>query len=245
MGLLEAGAVVFALPLVVLWGWKMVGMQRWFQAGLASMAFVSIFMLFIRYTGDAGMTSSSRLLEGLLTVCKIYSVPLAWIFARKFGEKVKIAFLAWGMIAIFGGMVIFGIELLAIQKPVTTFFIQTLDVQMEHTYWNKLEPGALIFDPDPNRAPTVFGRLTNAASSWNTMTPEWQALVDSPNPYKIRAAGFDYIYYDIPYWESLTPQTQALLQSPCVILMQEYTGYRSETDYRTDFRRLLDIRNCK
>jgi len=77
------------------------------------------------------------------------------------------------------------------------------------------------------------------------MTPEWQALVESPDLYKVQAAGFDYIYYDIKYWENLSTQSQALLESPCAILVQEYTGYRSETDYRTDFRRLLDVRNCK
>jgi len=130
VGLLEIGAVVFALPLVILWGLKMVRMQRWFQAGLAGMAFVSVFMLFIRYTGDAGMTSSARLMEGLLNVCKIYAIPLVWIVARKFGERAKAALFAWGVLAVFGGMVIFGMELIAIQKPVTTFFIKTLDIQM-------------------------------------------------------------------------------------------------------------------
>lgn len=245
VGLLEAGAVVCVLPLVILWGLKMLRMRRWFQAGLAGMATVSVFMLFVRYTGDAGVTSSARLMEGLLNVCKIYAIPLVWIVARKFGERAKAALFAWGVLAVFGGMAIFSVELIAIQKPVTTFFIKTLDVQMERDYWNKLAPGALVFDPDPNRAPTVFGRFTNAASAWYVMTPKWQALLESPDPYKIRAAGFGYVYYDIRYWENLSPQSQTLLESPCAILVQEYTGYRSETDYRPDFRRLLDVRNCK
>jgi len=102
-----------------------------------------------------------------------------------------------------------------------------------------------VFDPIAPRAPTVFGRSTDAYLTWYEPKPEWQALVAAPDPYQLRSAGFDYVYYDIRYWESLTSQTQALLQSPCVMLVEQVDGYRSENDLRTDFRRLVDVRNCK
>jgi hypothetical protein len=70
-------------------------------------------------------------------------------------------------------------------------------------------------------------------------------LVDSADPAKIRAAGYGYMYFGIDYWERLSPSQQLLLQSSCVRQIAEVDGIRSGDDYRRDFRRLLDIRDCK
>ena len=242
---MEMGAVILALPLVLIWGVKMVRMQRWFQAGLVGIAIGGLSMLFVQYTGDAGVVASGRFTKVTLLVCKICAVPLVWVWAKRYGERVKIALVSWGLVAIFGGLVLFSIQMIAIQKPVYSFFINVMDVQMERDYWDQLEPNAMVFDPEPNRAATVFGRPVNAASSWFKMTPEWRALVETPDPYLIHAAGFDYMYFDISYWENLSTEYQAMLQDPCVRLVKQYDGFRSERDYRKDFRRLLDIKACQ
>ena len=41
-----------------------------------------------------------------------------------------------------------------------------------------LDKGALVFDPNPFRATTLFGRFTDANTSWYASKPAWQALND-------------------------------------------------------------------
>ena len=84
-----------------------------------------------------------------------------------------------GVVMVFGGIVDFGFELLAIQNPVASTFIKSLDVQAMHDYWNRLEPDALVFDADVFRAPTLFGRKTDASASWYNQKPEFASLVEA------------------------------------------------------------------
>ena len=68
-----------------------------------------------------------------------------------------------GLVTVAGGVVMFGVELPAIQKPVPSYFLIDLDARMLQDHWNRLEPGALVFDPIPSRATTLFGRFTNSS----------------------------------------------------------------------------------
>lgn len=245
LALIELGPIVLVFPFVFWHGIRVAREQRWMEAALAGAALVSIPTIFLRYGGTGGITGTTRLLDGLMFACKLFAVPLLWNWARERGEKLKVGLLVAAAVTSFGGVILFGIELIAAQKPVYSFFLNSLDVQMEKMYWNKLEPDALIFDPIPPRATTVFGRFTDAHLTWHEPKPEWKELVAAPDPYQLNAAGFDYVYYDISFWENLSPEYQALLGSPCVVQVEQVDGYRSENDLRADFRRLLDIRNCK
>jgi len=240
----ETGPVVLALPLVLVWGLKRLKNQKWFEAGLAGAALASLGTIFIQYSGSGSISSTARLLDGLLFVCKLYSLPLLWIWLRRRGERMKIAAIALGLAAIFGGIILFGSELTAIQKPVYSTFITEMDVNMERDYWDRLKPDSLIFDPFPFRAVTIFGRPTRASLSGFEPDPEWEAVLQTPDPYALNALGFDYMYFDIAYWENLAPQAQAGLEAACVRLIRQYDGIRSERDNRRDFRRLLDISEC-
>ena len=143
------------------------------------------------------------------------------------------------------GLVLFGIQMLVIQRPVLATFITPMDANMAEKYWNKLEPKALIFDPLVFRAPTVFGRFTVSSPSWYTQDPAWAALSASPNPTRMRAAGFSYVYFDRNFWDRLSGKEQSLFEASCVKQVAEVDGVRSPEDYSRDFRRLLDIENCK
>ncbi|MFN3741813.1 MAG: hypothetical protein ACK4VW_03955, partial [Anaerolineales bacterium] len=146
-------------------------------------------------------------------------------------------------VTVFGGVVLFGIELIAAQQPRLPEYLQELDARVAKEYWDRLPQDAVIFDPIPPRAPTVFARPTNAYVDWRPK-PEWRALLAEPDPRRLRLAGFTHLYFDITYWESLPPQWQAALEQSCVKKVGEWSGYRSPTDFRKDFRRLLDIRAC-
>ena len=127
----------------------------------------------------------------------------------------------------------------------TTTFISDLDAKVAAKYWNKLKPGSLVLDPSTYQGPTIFGRATDSSVTWYAPKPEWQALIASPDPHQIYAEGYDYFYFGIDYWNQLTPQQQAALQQPCVKKLYEVDGIHSLTDYRKDFRRLLDVSACK
>ncbi len=127
----------------------------------------------------------------------------------------------------------------------TTSFISDLDVKVTDKYWNKLKPGSLVLDPSPYQSPTIFGRATDSSVTWYAPNPEWQALIADPDPRQIHAQGYDYFYFGIDYWNQLTLQQQAALQQACVKKLYEVDGIHSPTDYRKDFRRLLDVSACK
>ncbi len=244
VAIFETGPVIFVLPLLFIWGLKMVRAGLWWEAGVAASALLSIFSLFIKYTGTAGESANTRLLATLTIPPTLYAVPLVWTWLKRRSEHMKIAASSIGFIAIFGGLVFFGIQLIAVQKPTLPLFITELDARMEKRHWNQLAPDAMVFDPNPLRVVTVFGRATDAMTSW-TPKDEWAALVDDPDPRALNAAGYDYVYFGIEYWDELPKDTQKELQDACVKIVDEVQGIRSLDDYRKDFRRLLDITGCK
>jgi hypothetical protein len=148
------------------------------------------------------------------------------------------------MMAILGGLVHFGVSITAAAKPVNTFFITDMDARILAKNWNTLEPDALVFGPDPVAGVTVLGRYSFSSLSWGQPREEWDRLLLAPDPGALRAAGFTHVYYDIAYWEQLPAHYQEALLSPCVKTVDRAEGFRSEKDYRRDYRILLDIQTC-
>lgn len=243
-GLFEVGPVVIALPLLFAWGFKMIRAQKWWETGVVASAALSLVSLFVKYSGTAGQSASVRLFTMLIIPPTFYAIPLAWEWLKKRSEKIKIVVLGLGLVSIFSGLVFFGIQLIAAQKPVLPLFVSELDVSMENRYWDRLPDDAMVFDPEPRRVVTIFGRGSDAMILW-VPKPEWVALVNNPDPYKLNAAGFDYMYFGIVYWEKLSNEQRQGLQSACVKLVDEVQGIRAPDDYRKDFRKLLDISACK
>jgi hypothetical protein len=238
--LTEIGPIFLVLPLLFIWGLKSFRARRWYEAALILSAFLSILLLFVQYTGSAGVRNTSRLYI-FLTIASLWAVPLFWRWARNRSSTIQTFLCVLGSLAVFGGMMLLGIELLAAQKPVLAPFISQLDARFEQKYWNRLEPNALIFDPTPYRAPTVFARYTDSSETWLIAKPGWEKLLEGPDPYALQEAGFDYMYYDYVYWYDVKPRYKLMLQSdPCVKLVEEIKDKRSP-----DFRRLINLQDCK
>ena len=244
VALTEIGPIILALPLVIIWGWKTLRTQNWYEAALIGTFAWSVPSLFVAFKGPL-YTATPRLFDGLLFACTLYAVPLFWIWARQKSDAVRSVVVFGGLVTIFAGLMLFGIQLISIQKPVTTTFISDLDAKVTDKYWNKLKPGSWVLDPSPYQGPTIFGRATDSSVTWYLPKPEWQALLANPDPRQIHAQGYDYFYFGIDYWNQLTPQQQVALQQPCVKKLFEVDGIHSLTDYRKDFRRLLDVSACK
>ncbi len=244
VALLELGPVLLVTPLLFAWGWKMVRAQRWWEGGVALGGIFILIPLLVKYAGSAGPSANARLFSILLHPATLYAIPLSWTWLRQRGEMARLAVASLAGVAMFGGLVLFGLQLVAARQPLLPTFLTHLDVPIYRQYWNRLPEGAVIFDPVPPRAVTVFGRPSDAMVFWQ-LKPEWKALRSDPDPYALRAAGYTHMYFDRDYWDSLTPlQQERFLTNSCVRLIDEVQGVRSLKDQRRDFRRLLEITDC-
>ncbi len=242
-GLAEIGPIVLVTPLLGIWAWKCIRSGRWLESSLISASWGAILALFIAFKGPL-FTATPRLMSGWFFACSLYFVPLSWIWLRRRRDWLASVVVIVGGASCLGGVVLFAVQLAAVQKPVYATFITPMDARMSQDYWNRLDPGYWVLDPVVYRAPTVFGRFTNSSPSWYTRTDAWQALIDAPDPYRVRAQGFGYMYFDSDYWNGLSAAQQLALGAPCVHQIAQVDGIHSEKDYSKDFRRLLDIRSC-
>ncbi|MBI5935017.1 MAG: hypothetical protein HY867_15030 [Chloroflexi bacterium] len=244
VALFEIGPILLALPITAIWGWKALKAHRWWDAALVFGGVMGIASLFLQYEGSAGVTATSRLFGDLLTPLTLYAVPLLWTWAKSRATFIKQSLLSLGLISIFGGLMLFGIELTAAQKPVLPLAMQAMDVQIYNEYWDKLPSDALVFDTLPARAVTIFGRFTDSNETWYVPKQSWIALAQNPFPRDLRAAGFDYFYYSLINWESFSPEVQSALEDSCVNIVVQADGIRSDT-LRPSWVRLVDIRGCE
>ncbi|HET9910257.1 MAG TPA: hypothetical protein VFQ13_00135 [Anaerolineales bacterium] len=241
--LFEVGPLVLALPLALLWGYKALREEKWVQAALVASAIPSLLSVFIEYSGNAGITATTRLLSNLFLVCKIFAVPLFWSWLQNQNEWKHHVVYGIGIATILAGFVLFAIQLIAIPRPAYTEFLTDMDARFYEKYWNRLSPpSAWILDPSISRAPTVFGRQADSLVNWGASKPEYNELVHNPDPYRLNAAGYSYVYADKEYWK----QYSAQLDQPCVKVLETVEGVKQTRVGSTpDFRRLADISQCK
>jgi hypothetical protein len=72
--------------------------------------------------------------------------------------------------------------------------------------------------------------------------PEFSALLESPDPVHLSAAGYRYIYASKEYWKLHA----SLLDQPCVNVLKTVEGSKFEHGGLVpDFRRLADISECQ
>ncbi len=244
VALLEFGPILFALPFLVGYLIRSFKAQRWFEANLLLASLLSLGGLFFIVGGTVGESGTTRFFVEILNAFRIFTIPLLYFWLHKKGWFTKLFSLVLIGCTMVGGIVLFGIETIAVQKPINSEFINELDGIFYENFWNNLEPGAQIFDPIPNRTPTIFGRLTNSSLSWFDTTADWQKLYDNPDPYTINSAGFAYVYLDRQYWDELSPSAHLSLKDSCIKLLFEVVRPDPRDLTRDDFRRLLDIRGC-
>lgn len=237
VALFELGPVLLVFPLLAAWGIKAFRLQRWYEAATAATAGVGLLMLFVQFAGSTGVRNTPRLYV-FMPLLAAFAAPLFWMWASNRSSTVKTLTAGLGVVLLLGGVVMAGSDLVAIQRPVYSYFLTPLDARMARAHWNRLEPGTLVFDSIPYRAPTIFGRPTDSNDTWYQSKPAWDALVQAPDPAKLRDAGFRYLYLDNQYWDGLTPQIQAALKQ-CGRVMDE------ADDPSGTFRRLIDLQGCQ
>lgn len=231
--LAELGLATLALP----WLWNFfvreTREERWISAAWAGSIIPSLLIVFFDYTGNAGPTAISRMVAHFGLVIKIYAVPLLWLWAINRSDEVKTGLLAWAAATVFSGVALFGIQLQAMPNPIYAEYMDAMDAKMFQKYWNTIPQNSMIFDTNYLRGITVTGRPAIAAINFGRTLPEWDALVANPNFSQLKAAGYDYIYYDQKFGQKYSE----LVNQPCVELLGE------EKD-QAQYRRLIRISSC-
>jgi hypothetical protein len=239
----EIGPMILVLPLVLIWGYKALREEKWFQAALVASAVPSLLSIFVEYSGNAGITATTRLLSNMFFACRILAVPLVWLWLQYQAEWKRSIAYGLGAVTVLGGLLLFAIELIAIPRPVYTEYLVDMDAKFYEEYWDRLSPpSAWVFDPVSSRALTLFGRQTNAVIHWGVDKPEYSALLENPDPYQLNAAGYRYVYADKEYWKLYAAQ----LEQPCVQVLRTVEGAKLSHDvFVPDFRQLADVSGCK
>jgi hypothetical protein len=238
-GLAEAGSLLFLAPWAAWRAWKGWKRGHWLLAGTGLAALAGFLApMFIQYLGrDRDIT---HMTGAALFLCMVLGYPCAWRIICCGRRVLRIALSGIFAVALFGGLILLGIQMLAIPQPQLTTFVEERDATISSFYWNRLSPGAQILDPRPPRAITLFGLGGGRAyQDFFMPLPEWQALLEDPDPVKIARYGYSYIYIDQKWWSTLSPQEREPFGKSCVRLVNSNTGKG------VNMRRLLDIRDCK
>lgn len=232
----EMGPVVLLVPIVlILTIRKAAGRNLLFTSLGAGSILSFLFPIFFRYGLDFNIT---RLTGGALWLWSVLAFPTlwGWMLAAR-GALRSMTWLGYG-VTVFGGLVLFGIQLIAIPSPVLSTFIDNTDARYTRDYWDKLEPGTQVLDRVPERGVTLFGRASRAMKDVYHPWPDWKALVEDPDPGAVARAGYGYMYEDREWWNGMSEAVRRALRGSCVhpLIIEGLTS--------DDFPRLLDVRDC-
>lgn len=235
----ETGLAVLALPFVLRQLPALSHEEKWLELAFISSIIISLLMVFVQYTGNAGATAASRMQAHFLSVLKLYAIPLVWLWAKKAKESRQVAAFVWVFASILSGVALFGIQLTAMSNPVYAIYLEPLDAKMFSQQWNKPRPGSMVFDPIYPRAATVLGRPIRSSKTMGETLPEWNRLFETPDPYQLKAAGYDYLYTDQKYL--LKHESQ--IKQQCAVLVDK--AEEMKNNQAVDGRYLYDVSQCK
>lgn len=234
--LAEAGPALILLPLAMIYWLRKLGKASHLpQALAAGSVFSLLFPVFFRYGLDFDIT---RLVGAALWLSYALAFPILWLWLVKARQGYRLlAGLGYG-VAVYAGLVMLAVELIAIPAVQTTYYLQFMESDFSKPYWNRLEKDAQILDSKPERAVLLFGRASFAGTDVYQRSPIWKALISNPYPTNVASRGYSYIYMDEIWWQELSPQVQAAYNQPCVHLVAEMklTGNQS--------RKLFNVRAC-
>lgn len=235
--LAEAGIALVMLPVSVIYWLSKLKNSDHLPKALAIGSVISfLFPVFFRYGLDFDIT---RMVGAALWVSFVLAFPVLWLWLVKARQGFRLlAGIGYG-IAVFSGLVMLSVELIAIPVVQTTYYLGYGESDFSKPYWNRLEKNAQILDSVPERAVLLFGRASFAAQDVYTRSPEWKALIANPDPASVASAGYSYVYMDDVWWQNLPPAAQAAYSQPCVKLVTELKVNGTQD------RKLYSVASCK
>ncbi len=236
--LAELGPALIIIPLVFIKFRKKLLRHDLFTTGLtASVAFSLVFPFFFQYEVDRSLTRMPA--TGLWTVL-VLGFPILWFVLKRKSFFKQIGAVLVYVSIVLAGIVIFRVQLNSLGTAQYTYYIDGLDARYAVDYWNKFPQGTQILDRVAERSVTLFGRITRASSGIYEPLPDWKALISDPEPHRVAAAGYDYIYMDNFWWRDLTAAQQDYFHQPCIDIKDQ-----REQDNGVTFRFFVDVRGCR
>jgi len=234
--LAEAGPALILLVVAVMYWLRVLRKAHRFPQALVAGSVLSLlFPIFFRYGLDFDIT---RLVGAALWISFALAFPFLWLWLGKARQGFRLlAGFGYG-VAIYAGLVMLAVELIAIPVSQTTYYLKFTEGDFARAYWDRLEPNAQILDSQPERAVLLFGRASFAAEDVYKRSPQWQVLVATPDPTQVASEGYSYVYMDEIWWKKLSPQLQAAYEQPCVQLVSQMNLLGRE------FRKLYNVQAC-
>jgi hypothetical protein len=237
VALFEMGPAIIFAPFAIVWSWRRLKRGNVLVGGLgAATTIFFMFPLVFRYgTGR----DTTRIMWITLFLWILLGMPAILMVIRSGSRFYRYFFFVIFGVGIFGGIMLLGIQLTAITKPVQTYFADSADARISRMYWDALEPDAEVFDHTSYRSVTLFGRAVRSHETLYRKRPSWQRLVRNPDVFAIAGAGYSHIYVDEEWWNGLTEVQQASFDNPCVKRLAEVE------DPKSGIRWLFDIEACR
>jgi hypothetical protein len=157
---------------------------------------------------------------------------------------LKTALLGWGLTACLSGLALFSLQIAAMPNPVYAEFLNNLDAKMYARHWGTLQTDAFVFDINPPRAITVLGLHAISSSDYGSPNGPpsdaiFLALASDPDPYRLNAARYRYVYLDLPYWRKYG----ARFEQTCVRSLDKFEETGADGKL-SDLRWLVDVSAC-
>jgi hypothetical protein len=236
----EMGAGLVAAPLVI---WRS---KRWLQRGkftLASLTLSAIagllLPIFIRYSFDRDVTRFTLL---ALLIWILLAIPILFQIWRKSSQLwVHTSIIAWGIVACFAGVIVFGSLITSIPYVLLPEEIMRADGEMASRVWNRLDPESEVLGAHPWRTVAVTGRLIRSTTPDYQELIEWEQLLENVSLPRYQQAGYGYVYLTPSWWNRMTDVEQGEFNKSCAKLVDQVLD--GETGSWS--RRLYDIRSCK
>ena len=237
VALFEIGPVIIFAPFAIVWSWRRLKRGNALVGGLgAATILFFIFALVFRYgTGR----DTTRIMWTTLFLWVLFGMPAILMVIRNGSRFYRYFFLAIFGAGMFSGILLLGIQLTAITKPVQTYFADSADARISQMYWDALEPDAEVFDPESFRSVTLFGRPATSHETIYHPMDSWQQLVRNPDVFAIAAAGYSHIYVDEEWWKALTEVQRSSFDNPCVERLA------ADEDPNSGIRWLFHIETCR
>jgi hypothetical protein len=233
---IEAGPAILLLPLALAWSWQHLRRGMSFTGGLGPVTLLlAVAGLFLQYEI---LRETSRFPANALMVWTVFGLQPLILFLRGGRGWARVALVVCLMLGMFGGVVLLATQLVAAAKPTRSYFVGYQDSLMANLYWDRLDSEAMVFDPNPYRSVTLFGRPSRSHQSYWEITPAFGRLIRGASPREIARAGYGYIYMDDAWWAVLSTEQRAGFAAECAAVVHEEVGPPDK------FRILYDVRTC-
>jgi hypothetical protein len=234
----ELGPVILFSPMITIWAWKRAKASDWLIGVFALSAIVGFLIpIFLEYQQDRDISRLSW--QAMLTWTLLLPLILSQRNLNWGGNVRKVAVLSLG-IAVFGGIVIMGIQFTAAPITQLAHRYTELDAKLTSQIWGDFDSDTKIFGP-LGTSTVITGQITGQLlGEPANLNDHWNELTQSPNLAQFMKHNYEFVIIDSRRFDDLTQEQRAEFDADCIEVYAEVWD-----NSRVNFRQVLDIRGCQ